>query len=219
MRTLFQLLTLTIGCFSVACGDGEGRDDLGPPVIIQTANLIASKTIDTFETVEGTEIHGEGIAEGPFTLCGHIQSISAYRTETELVFRIEEALGFCWANDNYRIRIGALTWRRVPSAIILSNIGDPMAGTRAQAIVQQVTGVSVDEALTARQWMDNEDDAFFYMAIPLEVFQFFTDVDDQKSVFPVDAQIVRFFPDIANATAFGVVDGTDFVNVDFVDPE
>jgi len=219
MRTIFQLLTLTVGCFSMACGGGDGRDDLGAPIIIQSATLIASKTIDTFETVEGTEIHGEGIGTGPFTLCGHIKSISAYRTDTELVFRIEEALGFCWENDSYRIRIGALTWRRVPSAIILTNSGNPLDNTEAIAVVQQATGVSGDEALTARQWIDDKDDGFFYLAIPLDVFQFFIDVDDQNSVFPVDAQIVRFFPNIATATSFAVVDGTNFVNVDFVNPE
>ena len=78
-----------------------------------TPAIVPSVTIDTFATVEGTMIAGPGEGEGPFQTCGRIKSFSAYRTDTELVFRIEDEFGFCWDNDIYSVWIQNVTWRGV----------------------------------------------------------------------------------------------------------
>ena len=124
MRHLALLLVLLSGLLLTACGGG-GSDKLEPPIIIQTASLIADVTIDTFATVEGTLIAGPGEGPGPFQTCGRIKSFSAYRTDTELVFRIEDEFGFCWDNDIYSIWIRNVTWRAVANTqIFLINEGD-----------------------------------------------------------------------------------------------
>ena len=65
--------------------------------------------------------------------------------------------------------------------------------------------------------MDDPADGFFYMAIPLDVFAFYTKDGDSRSVFSVFAEIDRAQPNIANATSITVRDWTDPVAVDFVD--
>ncbi|MHC4940825.1 MAG: hypothetical protein ACYTHK_17930 [Planctomycetota bacterium] len=217
MRHLVLLLGLTLA----ACGGG-GRDEIEPPIIIQTASLIPSVTIDTFATVDGTLIAGPGEGAGPFAGCGRIKSFSAYRTDTELVFRIEDEFGFCWDNDIYSVWIQNVTWRGVPNTqIFLVNGGDPTVDQTGTAIIRRTTAQgtqqAAENAITVRQWMDDPADGFFYMAIPLDVFSFYTEDGDSRSVFNVFAEIDRAQPNIANATSITVRDWTEPVAVDFVD--
>jgi len=218
MRHLVPLLGLLLA----ACGGG-GRDEIEPPIIIQTASLSPAVTIDTFATVEGTQIYGEGEGPGPFSTCGHILSFSAYRTDTELVFRIEDEFGFCWDNDIYSVWIRNVTWRGVANTqIFLINEGDPAVNDRGSAFIRrnttQGTQQSIENAIEVRQWMDDPADGFFYMAIPLDLFRFYTDTGDARSVFSVFAEIDRAQPSIQNAVTIEVRDWTDPISVDFVDP-
>jgi len=224
MRHLVLLPALLTALLLPACGGG-GRDELEPPVIIQTATLNPAVTIDTFESVDGTEIHGEGLGDGPFSTCGHILSFSAYRTETELVFRIEDELGFCWDNDYYSVWIRNVTWRGIANTqIFLINNGNPQTNSTGFAYIRRTTSQGVlqaqDSAIKVRQWMDDPADGFFYMAIPLELFQFFTSDTDARSVFSVFAEIDRAQPSVFDPNAtITVRDWTDPISVDFVDPQ
>lgn len=205
----------------MACGGG-GADELEPPIIVQTASLLPSVTIDTFATVEGTLIAGPGEGTGPFQTCGRIKSFSAYRTDTELVFRIEDEFGFCWDNDIYTVWIQNVIWRGVANTqIFLVNGGDPNVDSTGTAIIRRTTAQGVlqaaENAIPVRQWMDDPADGFFYMAIPLDVFSFYTEDGDDRSVFSVFAEIDRAQPNIANATSITVRDWTDPIAVDFVD--
>jgi hypothetical protein len=225
MRQLALLLaTLPLGLL-VACGGGDGRDDLEPPIIIQTASLNPAVTIDTFASVDGTQIHGEGLGDGPFSTCGRILSFSAYRTETELVFRIEDEFGFCWDNDYYSVWIQNVTWRGVPNTqIFLLNNADPEDNPDAFGYIRRSTAQgdfqAQDSAIEVRQWMDDPSDGFFYMAIPLDLFRFYTDASDARSVFSVFAEVDRAQPSIYDPNATVTVrDWTDAISVDFVDPQ
>ena len=93
---------------------------------------------------------------------------------------------------------------------MLSNVGG--------ADIQNSAGFSNEPAIEVRQWMDDADDGFFYLAIPLDLFTFATDVGDAKSVFNVQAQIDRFLPNRQAYTSREVRDWTERVAVDFVDP-
>jgi hypothetical protein len=218
MRHLALLLAFGL----VACSGG-GRDEQEPPVITQTATLNAAVTIDTFATVEGTQIYGAGEGPGPFSTCGRIQSFSAYRTDTELVFRIEDEFGFCWDNDIYSVWIRNVTWRGVPNTqIFLTNAGNPETNGDGAAYIRRITAQGTlqarESAIKVRQWMDDPMDGFFYLAIPLDLFTFFTDPTDARSIFSVFAEIDRAQPSIANATSVAVRDWTDPISVDFVNP-
>jgi len=219
MRHLALLLAFGL----TACGGG-GADKLEPPIITQAATLNPAVTIDTFATVEGTQIYGAGEGPGPFSTCGRIKSFSAYRTDTELVFRIEDEFGFCWDNDLYSVWIRNVTWRGVGNTqIILINSGNPELNDRGAGYIRRTTAQgtlqSLDSAIAVRQWMDDPADGFFYMAIPLDLFSFFNETGDARSVFSVFAEIDRAQPDIAHATSITVRDWTDPISVDFVDPD
>ena len=169
-RNVFRSLVLFVGAFALSCGGG-GRDEIAPALIIQTNTLSPTVTIDTFETIEGTQIFGEGVGPGPFSTCGHILSISAYRTETDLVFRIEDEFGFCWDSDIYSIWITGITWRKVPSTLILANNGSPEVNENGLALFRSAGGQGSDPKVPARQWIDDPTDGFFYISIPLDVFR------------------------------------------------
>ncbi|MEM8884878.1 MAG: hypothetical protein AAGD14_12470 [Planctomycetota bacterium] len=220
MRHLAKHLSCALLIALTACGGGD-RDDIEPPIIIQTNTLSATVQIDTFATVDGTLIAGPGEGAGPFAICGRIEEFSAYRTDTELVFRIKDELGFCWDNDVYSVWIQSVTWRGVPNTtIILRNLGDPSLDTTGQALIRRNTtqGVqqAIESAIEVTQQLDDPMDGFFYLKIPLDLFQFATENDDGRSVFSVFAEIDRF-PG-GNAAPF-VRDFTTPVNVDFVDPQ
>lgn len=212
MRHLALLLAFGLA----ACGGG-GRNEIEPPIIIQTATLLNPIQIDTFPTIEGTKLHDEGLGPGPFETCGRIKSIGAYRTDTELVFRIEDGLGFCWDLDIYFLGIRNVTWRGVPgTTIILLNEGDPLepGNDHGSVVLLRNSTLYPENGITVRQWRDDPADGFFYLAIPLDLFRFFTDPNDAKSVFEVSAEIQR-----RTNGALVIRDWTAAVNVDFVDPQ
>ena len=139
-----------------------------------------------------------------------------------MVFRIRDEFGFCWENDVYSIWIRNVTWRnKTNSQIILTNNADPNDSTQGVGYERRTTSRGptsvVDSGIAVRQWMDDPADGFFYLAIPLDLFSFYTEDSDARSVFSVRAQIDRFQPNVRAWTTTEVRDWIDAVNVDFVD--
>ena len=204
----------------VACGGGDGIDKLQPPIAENPNTLLADAVLPTVETIDGGPIQVQRDDEGPFATCGRIKELRGYRTDTEIVFRIEDEFGFCWENDVYSIWLPGIRWRGVPATMIISNDGDPMDPSRPDGIarIRNASAQTEEPAIHVRQWMDDPADGFFYLSIPLDIFSFANKADDAKSVFNVYAEIDRFTPLLSAWTDVFVRDFTDPVAVDFVDP-
>ena len=202
----------------VACGGGEGLDEIQPPIAENPNTLLADAVLPTVETIDGGPIQSQRDDEGPWATCGRIMELRGYRTDTEIVFRIEDEFGFCWENDVYSIWLPGIRWRGVPATMIISNDGDPMVRGDGIARIRTVVAQTEEQAIHVRQWMDDAADGFFYLSIPLDIFSFANEADDARSVFNVFAEIDRFLPALSAWTSVSVRDFTDPVAVDFVDP-
>ncbi|MEE8105661.1 MAG: hypothetical protein V3T86_09025 [Planctomycetota bacterium] len=194
----------------VACG---GSSEETETLIRAIDELDAALAIDTFESFPGTLIHGEGNGPGGGDECGNIKEVNAYRTDDLLVFRIEDTDGLCFDTDIYEIILDRITYQGVRGSFLFFNNGDPAARVRGLAFFQdeQFAGTFVSD-VEVFQRMDDPDDKYLYLTIPLSNFAFNKD-DEGKAVFRVRAQIERLV-----SGDFEMIDETDWVNVDFVDP-
>ena len=177
-----------------ACGaGGDGRDEIQPPLIENQRTLIAAKQIAIGVQEPGELIHGEGIGpDRPDSICGNIKSFHAYRDDTHVYFRIEEGLGFCWDLDLYEVIITNILWRGVPGAVIFANNGNPADGGNGQGVFNpQVGNPSADAALTPQQFKYEADDPFFFLKVPISLFNFVEDDGDSDSVFNIQVLIER----------------------------
>jgi len=206
----------------VACGGGEGLDEIQPPIITNPNTLGWDVQLPIVETLEGGLLQVQRATTDTFLQCGRIKELRGYRTGTEVVFRIDEELGFCWPRDRYMIWITGIRWRGVPANITIFNNGDPLTDGegRGGAAVQLVpSGITtLEPAIEVRQWRDDADDLFFYLAIPLDLFSFANESADARSVFNVAARLDRFTPDRANQLTVEIRDWTLNARVDFMDP-
>ncbi|MHC4952944.1 MAG: hypothetical protein ACYTGZ_03580 [Planctomycetota bacterium] len=214
MKQLALLPGLLLGLLLLpACGSGGGEDV--QPAIITNPNVIAPQVeIGVGASFPGVAIIGPG--DGTInSVCGKLLVINAYRTDTDLVFRIEDEFGFCWDTDRYEIYIENIRWRGVPGAIILTNSGNPADDTSGFGYFRNVANqVSLDSDIKVTQFVDDATKPWFYLQIPLSLFNFANKADDPRSVFTLRGRIQRF--------PFGAptfqLDITELVAVDFVDP-
>lgn len=203
---------------AAACGQNVKEEEAQlAPILINPQALTASVTIDTMQSFPGTHLHGSGIGPGGGTTCGRLAELNAYRTDTKLVFRIEEENDFCWNDDLYEVLLLDVVWKGRLGAMIFSNLGDPRQSGEGFAYFSpnEGTGFFISRAeIPVVQSMDSATDNYLYLSVPLSFFTFMTDLDS-NSVFEVKAQIER---SNGNGTFFKV-DFTDVVLVDFVDPQ
>jgi hypothetical protein len=200
-------LILLLGLLA-ACGGGENT-----PLIVAAQTLTPVVTITTVESVPGTLIHGVGLGPGGGDTCGNIEVFDAYRTDTRIVFRIEDEDGFCFGTDIYEVVLNSVVWKGTRGRLLLVNDLDPRTPGNVNGAAYFIpegaaTAIYVSE-ISVSQWMDDPADTWLFLAVPLSRFSFAGD-DDTKSVFETSAQIER--------VGTGVIDWTDPVNVDFVDP-
>jgi len=207
MRSLVLPLLLLAGC-------GGGTSDT--LLVFGAQGLTASVTIATTEVLPGTMIHGEGVLAGG-TTCARIDAFYAYRTDDRVVFVAEEGLGFCFATDLYQVVLDNVIWQGAEGSLVLLNDGDPrIAGnTNGLAFFQPLggTGFFVDE-ISVEQFFEPGVDNLLLLSVRTTQFSFFDDTMDTFSVFPVRLQIERLLQDGTSP----LVDRTDSVNVDLVDP-
>jgi len=217
MRLTTLLLSLPF-LMLTACGAGEsGRDEIQPPIITNANTLVVQKTLATTPSDPGTEIHGEGInPDAPTGNCGHILRFNGYRDDTHIYFRIEEALGFCWGTDIYYIVIEDVRWRGIPGTILLSNVGNPANGGSGEGsfILKGSGARSLDTDLDPTQFKDNPDDTWFWLKLPLDLFNFVSDPVDANSTFNTWVLIRRLGTD----GQFTDLDWTAEIHVDYVKP-
>jgi hypothetical protein len=190
-----------------ACSGGSS----GAALVMAEA-LAPTVTLDTMEMVPGTFIHGEGVGVGGGDTCGAILEFDGYRTEQRVVFRIHDQNGFCFPTDIYEVAFDDVVWKGERGRMILGNNGDPRTFTNGFAFfIPESTGfgVFVDD-LTVAQWMDDPADTWLFLSLPLNRFEFARSDEDMNSVFRVSAQIER--------VGEGVIDYTEPVNVDLVEP-
>jgi hypothetical protein len=152
----------------------------------------------------------------PTSICGGILRFNSYRDSTHLYFRIEEEFGFCWDTDLYEVWIEGIRWRGVPGSVAFTNKGDPKEGGNGQGLYrnQARTVVVGDAALTPTQFKDNPTDSWFWLKIPLSIFNFIDDDSDFNSTFPIYVLVERFEP----GKAARQLDWTGPVQVDLVNP-
>ena len=215
MRSTALILSLPL-LFLTACGGGgDGRDEVQPPIIVNANTLVVHKTIATSPSNPGTEIHDEGInPDAPTGICGHIKRFNMYRDDTHVYFRVEEALGFCWGTDIYYIVIEDVRWRGVPGTILLSNVGDPAGGGSGEGSFILKSGArALDTDLNPVQFKDNPTDTWFWLKLPLSLFNFMSDPLDANSTFNTWVLIRRL-----ETGGFVDIDWTDNVHVDYVKP-
>lgn len=200
---LFALLGLA------ACGGGSSD-----PVLIQNAiALVADVVLDTTPSVDGTLVHGPGVGLGGGPTCGTIVEVNAYRTDQAVVFRIEDANGFCFDTDVYEIVLDDVDWNGQRGALLFTNFGNPTASPNgAVYFVPDGGSASRVGSLRVLQALDSQVDNRLILSIPIGQFAFAGSDTDTKSVFRVAAQIERF----TQAAVFKP-DWTDFVNVDLID--
>ena len=206
MRKFLPIVVLSL----VACG---GSSEETETLIRAIDELDAALAIDTFESFPGTLIHGEGNGPGGGDECGNIKEVNAYRTDDLLVFRIEDTDGLCFDTDIYEIILDRITYQGVRGAFLFVNDGSPEARVRGVAFFQEEGGpVTAISDVEVFQRMDDVDDNYLYLTIPLSNFAFAKD-GEGKAVFRVRGQIERL-----ESGDFVKIDETDWVNVDFVDP-
>ncbi len=207
IRTLILFLALLAGC-----GGGTSSTLL----IFGSQGLVATVTIVTDEILPGTMIHGQGLGPGG-TLCARIDAFYAYRTADRIVFVAEEGLGFCFNSDLYQVILDNVVWQGAEGSLVFLNNGDPRAGRPSGLAFFQPTGGTgffVDE-ISVEQFFEDGVDNLLFLSVRTSQFSFFGDTEDNVSVFPVRLQIERLFPDGSSP----VVDQTETVNVDLVDPD
>jgi hypothetical protein len=191
-----------------ACSGGSSA-----AVLVMAEALAPAVTLDTMAMVPGTFIHGEGIGDGGGDTCGSILVLDGYRTDQRVVFRIQDQNGLCFQADIYEVVFDDVVWKGERGRLILGNNGDPRTFTNGFAFFTPDStgfGAFLDD-LTVAQWMDDPADTWLFLSLPLSRFEFAGNPDDMNSVFRVSAQIER--------PGTGVIDFTDPVNVDFVDPD
>ena len=215
MRLTNLLLSLPFLVLTACGGGGDGRDDIQPPIITNVNTLVVHKTIATTPSDPGTEIHGEGVnPDAPTGDCGHIKRFNMYRDDTHVYFRVEEDLGFCFGKDIYYVVIENIRWRGVPGTILLSNVRDPKDGGKGEGSFLLASGArSLDPDLDPIQFKDTPTDTWFWLKLPLSLFNFVSDPVDNNSVFNTWVLNRRLEPG-----GFVDLDWTDNVHVDYVKP-
>jgi hypothetical protein len=193
-----------------ACGGGESD-----PVYIQNAIVrVADVVLDTVASTDGTLVHGPGEGLGGGPTCGRIIELNGYRTDQAVVFRIEDANGFCFDTDVYEIVVDEVDWNGERGALIFANRGDPTDSPNGQVFFVPDGGTAVRvTALHVLQAVDAQVENRLILSIPISQFAFAGSETDTKSVFQVAAQIERF---PQGAPAFKP-DWTEPVDVDFID--
>jgi hypothetical protein len=194
----------------VACGGGG--DD---PILIQNAIVrVADVVLDTVQSPDGTLVHGPGDGLGGGPTCGTILEINGYRTDSAVVFRIEDANGFCFATDVYEIVLEDVDYDGRRGAMIFANRGDPTGSPNGQVFfVPEGGSAQRVNALRVLQAIDSQNADRLILSIPIAQFAFAGSEADTRSVFQVAGQIERF---PAGGAPF-VPDFTSPVDVDFID--
>ena len=193
----------------VACGG-----DTPEAVIANTQGRTPRHTLDTFASSPGTifiEDSIDDVFESEAGDCGDVLQVSGYRTDSEVVFRFEVGYDFCFGTDLHQIALLDVTWKGDPGAIVFYNFGHPFDNPNGAAYFR-AAGSGFDEVLPeilVTQWMDDPDDAYFYLSVSLDWFSFKSE-EDTFSTFRVAAQVDRGKERVA-------VDVSDVVSVDFHD--
>ncbi len=206
------ILLLAVLAFFVACGGGDDAAAL----IANTEARTPRFTLDTFASSPGTIFlvdDMDDVWESDPGECGDIVQVSGYRTSSEVVFRFEVGYDFCFETDLHQIALLDVTWSGNPGTIVFYNFGNPWNNPNG-ACYYRAAGASkqFDEVLPeiiVTQWMDDPDDNWFYLSVPIEWFSFKTE-EDTFSTFRIAAQVERGSERVP-------MDWTDVVNLDFHD--
>ncbi|MDH3590731.1 MAG: hypothetical protein OER88_02565 [Planctomycetota bacterium] len=209
-----RALVLALCCALVsACGGGAA--DL---ILIGTVEtLSADVAIVTSLVQPGTEIHGPGVGAGGGN-CGRVTALFAYRTTDRIVFAVEEGLNFCFGSDIYQVILDNVVFQGAPGRMVFLNNGDPRVPGNAAGLAffqpDGAAGFFVSGINVAQFMLAGVDNLLFLSVRPTD-FAFWDNIEDNSAVFPIRIQIERVLGDGTSP----IIDITDFVNVDLVDPD